>query len=112
MGAGWRLLDGALVFPASEVSIFVGLARRAGNRRHDDRQDDEQSAENGRRAGQEIGRAARRHEARRASADAKAAAFGALHQDHADERDGDERLDDQQEGEHVWTFLGNLVAAT
>jgi hypothetical protein len=26
--------------------------------------------------------------------------FGALHQDHRDESDGDERLDDQQEQEH------------
>ena len=34
------------------------------------------------------------------AADAKPAAFRALHQDDADQRDGDEGLNDQQEGEH------------
>ena len=52
------------------------------------------------RAGEEIRRAARGHEARRTAADAEAAAFGALHQDDADERKGDQRLNDQQECEH------------
>ena len=50
--------------------------------------------------GYEVGRAARRHETRRASAHAEAAAFRPLHQDHRDQRDGDNGLDDQEEGEH------------
>src|SRR5204863_2553520 len=59
------------------------------------------ATEHGGRAGQEVRRTASGHETRRASANAKAAALGSLHQNDANERDGDECLDDQQEGEHV-----------
>ena len=93
-----------------ERGVDLGrLARGAGIGRQHDRQDDEQAAEDRRRAGQEIRRAARGHEARRAAADAEAAAFRALHQDDADQRGGDERLDDQQEGEHRRAFVGMAV---
>ena len=78
------------------------FAGDAGDRREQDRQGDEQAAEDRGGAGQEVGRAARGHQPGRGAADAKAAALRTLHEDHRDKRGGDQRLDDQQEGEHRW----------
>jgi hypothetical protein len=80
------------------------LARSSGDGRKDDRQNDERGTQDRGRAGEEVGRTARRHEAGRASADAKSAAFRTLHQDDADQRCGNERLNDQKEFEHDSLF--------
>src|SRR3546814_14687037 len=49
--------------------------------------------------GHTIRRAARRQQARGAAADAQTATFRLLHQDDADHHRGDERLQDEYEGE-------------
>src|SRR3546814_9882665 len=51
------------------------------------------------RPGHKIRRAARRQQARGAAADAQTATFRLLHQDDADHHRGDERLQDEYEGE-------------
>ena len=93
---------------ASDVSIVVVPVIRREDREHDARTATNTVARIAGRAGQEIGRAARRHQARRAAAHAQPAAFRALHQDDGDERGGDDRLDDEQEGEHCAEEPRNL----
>ena len=58
------------------------------------------------------GRAASGHQASRRAANAQAAAFRALHENHRDQRSGDQRLKDEQERKHAGVGLvGRIVGA-
>jgi patatin-like phospholipase/acyl hydrolase len=82
------------------------VAARRENRKQDAGQDEE-GREHRRHAGQQVGSAARRHKARRsaAAADAEAAAFRALDENHPDERERDQRMDHENERAHRKTNL-------
>ena len=75
---------------------------------------EEQRRQNRRGAGQGVGRAARAEQAAHAGtalAHPQRAAFGALHQHKADQRHGDEKFGDKQQGLHgSWGPSGSSAA--
>ena len=106
-GAGRRAGAGAPV-----RLDLAGAALPGGEAGEQDREADEDRREDRGAAGQEVRGAARAHHAGRAAAAGEPAAFRALHQDERDQADGDERLDDEHEGEQAGhrRLSGNEVA--